>query len=205
MRRGAEPRMGCVMTAERSRTHSGGADRPPSAINLRALAHPIRQQLLDLLAADGLRVTDCANRLGVSTAVVSHHMQILAKYGFVEVVREGVGREKFWKATGVSLPLDALRDDPETSAAVAEQMLGRMYRHLQSYVAAAVAGDLPRQWIDPGAIVELTAWLTPAELLALGQELGDVAEKWALTHPGPRRGRAKPVRIQYAAFRQVDA
>lgn len=179
-------------------------DADAGPMRLRALAHPLRQKMLDILAGRQLRVTDCAVELGASTAAVSHHMRILDKYGFIEVVRVGVGREKFWTAREVSVPLEDLRQDPDAAGVVSTHMLGRHHHHLRAYWDAAVDGRFSRSWTDASAIVELGAFLTPLELSQLNQELGDVAERWMSGRAKKRTRAARQVYIQYAAFPSIN-
>ena len=51
---------------------------------MRALAHPVRLQLLEELADAGtLTATQAAERLGESPSNISFHLRQLAKYGYV--------------------------------------------------------------------------------------------------------------------------
>jgi hypothetical protein len=69
---------------------------------LRALAHPLRWDLIDLLTAEGsATATRCAQVLGHSVASCSYHLNTLAKYGFVEPAPGGEGREKPWTLTSL--------------------------------------------------------------------------------------------------------
>jgi hypothetical protein len=69
---------------------------------LRALAHPLRWDLIDLLTAEGsATATRCAQVLGHSVANCSYHLNTLSKYGFVESAPGGEGREKPWKLTSL--------------------------------------------------------------------------------------------------------
>ncbi|MGW4214062.1 winged helix-turn-helix domain-containing protein [Lentzea sp. NPDC004789] len=64
---------------------------------LRALSHPFRWKLLQLLTEEGPRTaTQCSAALGESVASCSYHLNMLSKYGFVAEV-EGPGRQKPWK------------------------------------------------------------------------------------------------------------
>jgi DNA-binding transcriptional ArsR family regulator len=69
----------------------------PKAI--RALAHPLRLDLLDLLLATGpVTAARCGRILGVSQASCSFHLRQLAKYGFVEDAGPGSDRrERQWR------------------------------------------------------------------------------------------------------------
>jgi DNA-binding transcriptional ArsR family regulator len=69
----------------------------PKAI--RALAHPLRLDLLDLLVATGpATAAQCGRILRVSQASCSFHLRQLAKYGFVEDAGPGSDRrERLWR------------------------------------------------------------------------------------------------------------
>src|ERR1022692_3884909 len=75
---------------------TGGVD----ALALRALAHPLRWKLIDLLGSErSATATRCAEVLGESVASCSYHLGILAKYGYIELVPGQAGREKPWRLT----------------------------------------------------------------------------------------------------------
>jgi DNA-binding transcriptional ArsR family regulator len=70
--------------------------RDPGA--MRALAHPLRFAVLDLLAREGsATATRCAEALDESPANMSFHLRTLAKHGFIVQAEGGKGREKPWK------------------------------------------------------------------------------------------------------------
>jgi DNA-binding transcriptional ArsR family regulator len=66
---------------------------------IRALAHPLRLDLLDLLAAAGpATAAHCGRVLGVSQASCSFHLRQLAKYEYVEEAGPGPDRrERQWR------------------------------------------------------------------------------------------------------------
>lgn len=69
----------------------------PKAI--RAMAHPLRWRILDLLRAEGpLTATQVSEPIGESPANCSFHLRTLAKYGFIEEAEGGVGRNRPWQA-----------------------------------------------------------------------------------------------------------
>ena len=60
---------------------------------MRALAHPVRLALLEVLADEGrLTATEAGETVGESPANASFHLRQLAKYGFVEEAEGGTGR-----------------------------------------------------------------------------------------------------------------
>jgi DNA-binding MarR family transcriptional regulator len=75
-------------------------DGTPDPKALRALAHPLRWRLIDLLGSEGsATATRCAEVLGESVASCSYHLGMLAKYGYIEEVPGRTGREKPWQLT----------------------------------------------------------------------------------------------------------
>ena len=68
---------------------------------LRAIAHPVRNRILDELGATGpMRAADIARELGIPANQASFHLRQLAKYGLAveapELARDG--RDRVWKA-----------------------------------------------------------------------------------------------------------
>ena len=60
------------------------------AMIIRAINHPLRQQILSLIHQEGrITVTQLYIRLRLEQSVVSQHLAILRKSGFVETQREG--------------------------------------------------------------------------------------------------------------------
>lgn len=61
-----------------------------AASMLRALAHPMRIAVIDLLTVNKrLSVTEIYERLGIEQASASHHLNILKSKGLLESKREG--------------------------------------------------------------------------------------------------------------------
>ncbi len=56
---------------------------------LMALADPMRQDLVQLLARNELNVGDIAERVTLSRPTVSHHLNILRRAGLVRVRKQG--------------------------------------------------------------------------------------------------------------------
>lgn len=57
---------------------------------LRAIAHPIRLAIVDLLSKQGqLSVSEIHQNLNIQQAVASHHLRILKNKNVVELTRDG--------------------------------------------------------------------------------------------------------------------
>src|SRR3954468_7861957 len=88
--------------------------RPMDAAQLRALAHPLRLQLLEVLHSEGpATATQLGRKLGESSGATSYHLRALHRVGMVEEAEQKNGRERWWKrseerfAIPNSIPPDA--------------------------------------------------------------------------------------------------
>src|SRR5690348_9017820 len=69
-----------------------------AAAQLRALAHPLRLQLLETLHVEGpATASQLARRLGESSGATSYHLRALHKAGMVEEAERRNGRERWWQ------------------------------------------------------------------------------------------------------------
>jgi len=91
---------------------------------LRAIAHPVRNRILDELGAGGpMRAADVAERLGIPANQASFHLRQLAKYDLVVEAPEAARdkRDRVWKAShegGMNVRLQDLADQPGGQAAI---------------------------------------------------------------------------------------
>lgn len=85
------------MSSENDRSDTT-ATRQTNPRALRAVAHPVRLDLLELLDRYGpLTASQCAERLGLTPKVCSYHLNLLGRYGLVEETGEGKGRARPWR------------------------------------------------------------------------------------------------------------
>lgn len=146
------------------------------ATGMRALAHPVRLRLLNLLQRDGASTaTALSQRVGASPSVVSWHLRHLAKHGLVRDARPRTdqvadGRERWWEAAARGIRLVAQDDDE-----------GRIAYRAMSRVMLEDAHDLPLDWIDQVEPHLEPAWLELAGLanttvLVTQQELQELEQ-----------------------------
>jgi DNA-binding transcriptional ArsR family regulator len=111
----------------------------PKAI--RALAHPLRLDILDLLVALGpATAAQCGRILGVSQASCSFHLRQLAKYGFVEDAGPGSDRrERQWRMPDPRLRLPG---GDVVTRQLAQVVVERAMHEILDYAARA-DGDNP--------------------------------------------------------------
>jgi Helix-turn-helix domain len=167
-------------------------DNQARALNakaLRALAHPLRWHLIDLLGSEeSATATRCAQVLEESVASCSYHLGILAKYGFIELVPDQAGKEKPWRLTSNRQNLSAAGLDAEgTLAAEAateaflDHELVRMKQRMRRH------GLEPEAWRKASLLSGATTWMTSAELLAAREDLVRVLERYADREGDPSR------------------
>lgn len=128
---------------------------------VRALAHPLRLQLLDLLRFEGpSTATRLAQRVGESSGATSYHLRQLAQYGFVEDAPGRGGRERWWCYRERPVTLPAGVEEPEARTLLAE-LLSREVYALDRFLGERA--QLP-EW-DASAFFQSRALrLSPAEL-----------------------------------------
>lgn len=171
---------------------------------LRALAHPIRLDLIGLLRQGGpLTATQAGERIGESPASCSFHLRQLAKYGLVEEAGGGHGRERPWRATAISTEWAARASDDETDAAGA--MLSRVV--VERYFESAL-GWLDRQasedseWVDAAAISDALVYMTAEELREVDQGIRALLDPYLKrleAREPPAKG-SRPVSVIALAF-----
>jgi len=139
---------------------------------IRALAHPLRLDLLQLLGAGGpATAAHCGRVLGASQASCSFHLRQLAKYGFVEDAGPSRDRrERLWRAPDPRL---TVRLDPGTDALVRQQIerlvVEREMRAILDYSQRPEGTSA--EWQHKAGIVTGMVVMSP-------DEAADVKEKW---------------------------
>lgn len=164
--------------------------RATSAISdperIRALAHPIRLALLDLLSdTEEATATHCAQRLGESVASCSFHLRMLEKYGFV-VRAAQQGREKPWRAVQRSWDLRASPDQPGSLQAVQElagQHLSRAVDRIRGFLTRA--DREPPEWIDASTVTTSSFWATAEEMAELSRDVQGLTDRFTGRHDDP--------------------
>ena len=109
-------------------------------VAIRALAHPLRHDLMSIIGRLGRATTaDAARELGISHGLASHHLRQLAKYGFVEQVKGKDHRERPWRLVATSYNWTAATATAEGSTAVdvLEQLLAEGGPHLLGQLVEA--------------------------------------------------------------------
>jgi DNA-binding transcriptional ArsR family regulator len=168
--------------------------REPRA--LRALAHPVRIQLLGLLRRDGaMTASEAARRLGESSGSTSYHLRQLARFDLVEEAERGRGRERPWRATALFTSWPDVPDTPELEAASQEFsrfLVGRYVERLERWIDRQ-PGETP-EWREAASFGDTVLYVTAGELAAFRDRLEELGEPYVerlqhaeLRPPGARR------------------
>ena len=166
---------------------------------MRALAHPLRLQLLEHVAREGtLTATRAGELTGESTASCSFHLRQLAKYGFVEEAGGGTGRLRPWRIKELDTRWSSRPGDVRSAAAadaLTQHLLDRDLAALDAYLRRKAAE--PPEWQDAGLLNTSLLYLTPDELQKLGEQVMDfVRDRLERTvDPAARPPDARPVRF----------
>ena len=169
---------------------------------LRALAHPLRWKLLDVVTVQGeATATACADELGESVASCSYHLNILAKYGFIEPAPVASGRDKPWRLTSdrQQLSVEGMGVEGELAAeAATEVFLDHELARLKSRVR--VSRREPKRWRRGTGFTGVTTFLTADELAELHDGLQQLSQRYAdrIAEPSRRPAGSREVRIFFA-------
>ena len=143
---------------------------------MRAVAHPVRLQILSLLTGAELSAAEIARELGITHANASYHLRFLADAGTVvvageEKIRGGTAKRYRhpWDAESLDGPkAEALGDQRAYVKAMAQE-LERRYQHrrrgtgTRHFLADAELWVAPEVWQRAAALVEEAARLIHAE------------------------------------------
>lgn len=168
---------------------------------LRALAHPLRWKLIDLIGSETTATaTRCAEVLGESVASCSYHLGMLAKYGYIAQVPERGGREKPWRLVSPKQDLrpPGLDVEGELAAEAAfEVFLDHETERTKSRFRRAGIERKPWQPVASG----VTTHLTEGEFVAVKQQLTDILERFSARagDPSQRPEGGREVRLFFAA------
>jgi predicted ArsR family transcriptional regulator len=171
---------------------------------LRALSHPLRWKLINLIGdEDTATATRCAEVLGESVASCSYHLNMLAKYGFVEQAEGGQGREKPWKLTSVdqSFGSDELDTESQLAAeAAGDAFLDYEFEAMRSRIKRR--STEPAEWRPATGIAAATLYLTLDEAQELRDKIVELVDRHIdrMDHPELRPEGARQLRVFTAMF-----
>lgn len=178
--------------------------------SLKALAHPLRVQIFDVLSTYGeFTASGLAERLGESSGATSYHLRQLEKHGFVrEVDGRGVGRERWWERVpeSVTLPSDLSADSAagrEASQLVVKEWASSREKKLGEFLEKGEV-QLSKEWLEASVVSLTNVFVTSDELNDFTERVMKLATKFAERHRHQRTSGSRPVQIQFNAFPVID-
>ena len=186
------------------------ANRIADLDGLKALAHPLRMQIIEALSTHGDdTASGLAERLGESSGATSYHLRQLEKHGFVrEVAGRGTARERWWERVPGPIHIGSDELDSSEAARAASRVIMREWLHHRE---AGVRDIIDRghdvlspEWRDATALQSTSVHVTAAQLSALNEQINDLLVAFAREHRGQRVPGSRPVQLQYFGFPVLD-
>jgi Helix-turn-helix domain len=192
-----------------------GAPEPPDdePLNLtdpramRALAHPVRIALIELLGTAGtITATQASEILGETPANCAFHLRTLAKYGFVREAGGGRGRERPWTRTRRSLRISpAGQADARAAVAAGALSLTWFDQWVERARRSIGSGPMPG-WDDASGFSRSGLVLTRDEAAKVYADIQQLLERYRDRERDPslRPPGALPVEVVYYVSPRVE-
>ena len=153
---------------------------------LKALAHPLRVQIFEILSQYGPQTASgLGSQLGESSGSTSYHLRQLARHGLIrDIGGKGSGRERWWERMPGSVGFGGVEvQDSPASLQVSRMVMREMQRHREQQFERYFLHDLDlenEQWQDASMIATANLRLTASQLaelnagvMALAKEIGE--------------------------------
>ncbi len=173
---------------------------------LRALAHPLRVQLYDIVSQYGPQTaSSLAAMTGESSGATSYHLRALAKHDLIrEVEGRGTARERWWErpAGGVSFASPEAMKTPSGRAATQVDMteyFNRRHPQLMQYLTRGMQTD-PDEWQEGSMISTATARLTLQQLTDLSHRVQALIDETVEKYREQEGDDVRPVSLRADIF-----
>jgi DNA-binding transcriptional ArsR family regulator len=197
----AEPLDAAARTEQRH-----NEDRVLDSGALRALAHPLRVRIYDILSQYGPQTaSSLAERLGESSGSTSYHLRALAKQDLIrEATDRGTGRERWWERPigGVSFANPDAMATPAGRAAtqvVMNEFLRNRNDQLLDFVNRGIGGE-DEVWQEGTLISTATARLTPQQSKELTIKIMTLIDEAVDNYRNQTGENVRPVTIRADVF-----
>lgn len=157
---------------------------------LKALAHPLRVRIFDLLSAHGPQTaSSLASMLGETSGSTSYHLRTLSAHDLIhEVEGRGTARERWWELPQgrIDIPGPSQSMSPANRAAaqiVSSEFFRLRHETLMSYVNRPDV-EVPEGWKDAGLIATTLLEMTASQMEDLKDELMAVIDSAVARYRG---------------------
>jgi DNA-binding transcriptional ArsR family regulator len=173
---------------------------------MRALAHPARLAILELLHLNGTaNATEVAREVGGSPQAASYHLRALAKWGLVREAASSDARETRWELSARSVSFASGDDSPQFSSAaraLGRRILERDERLIGAYLDRE--GTEPKEWRDAATFSSGSFYLTKEELHELAAQLRDVLTPYERPTEAERPEGSRRIHVVFRAVPYVE-
>jgi Helix-turn-helix domain len=171
---------------------------------MRAVAHPVRIALLEVLGTEGpLTATQAGELIGESPTTCSFHLRQLAKYGFIEEVAGVAGRKRPWRLVHTGLSYSDVSDDPETrlAASALSRVLHDFYLD-RLKEGLELRRDIATEWQKTTGASEFLLYVTPDELRGLDESVTALIKPYMerIGNPKKRPKGSIPIEVLFFAY-----
>jgi len=185
-------------------------DRQLDMESLKALAHPLRVQILDTLSTYGqFTASGLAERLGESSGATSYHLRQLERHGFVrEVAGKGTGRERWWERMPGAINLNAADMEHTPATLAASKTLVRQWSRSRTELLDDFQERglelLPKEWMEGSVVSTVNLRVTAAQLLEISKKWDEFIDPFVVKYRGQNPPGSRPVQIHFNAFPVID-
>lgn len=180
--------------------------RIDDAKTLRALAHPTRMRLIELLGThDTLTATQASELIGESPTNCAFHLRTLAKYGLVTEAERGQGRERPWRraVTGLDITHDESPASRHASVTLVGLYLDRVFERIRDFTVNQRL--YPQEIQDLSMVSDAVWWVTLDEMRELKQEINELLFRYLDRVDDPALRPADAVAFKgFTSIRPVD-
>lgn len=149
---------------------------------LKALAHPLRVRIYDLLSERGPQTaSSLAALIGETSGATSYHLRALAAQDLIrEVPDRGTARERWWERPKgrINLPGPAEMMTPSSRAAsqiVTAEFMRLRHQTLMDYLSRPES-EQEEEWRDVGLVMTTVVDVTAEQMAEVQQQISDVVD-----------------------------
>lgn len=150
---------------------------------LKALAHPLRVRIFDLLSVRGPQTaSSLAALVGETSGSTSYHLRALAAHDLIrEVPDRGTARERWWERPKgrIDFPGPDETMTPANRAAaqiVTSEFFRLRHEMLMEYVNRPMSTQ-PKEWQETGLLLTTSLDMTAAQVAELSAEIAGLVEQ----------------------------
>jgi len=163
---------------------------------MRALAHPVRLSLIDLLGYhESLTATQASELIGESPTNCAFHLRTLAKYGFLREAPGASRREHPWTLVHRAVRINSHQGDSQAALAVRALVRTMLERWLDRARRVFSSPTQVPGWHEASGWSQKHVFMTPGEALAAREEIHKVLDRYddRQANPALRPEGAHPV------------